>query len=71
MDKIKVDMENIGKVELQPKFDGKQMIMVVQPYLIIHGCKKDCILYNPKKIMPKLKQKAQQKKDLKLHQKVK
>ena len=31
MDKIKVDMENVGKVELQPKFDGKQMIMVVQP----------------------------------------
>ena len=31
MNKIKVDMENIGKVELQPKFDGKQMIMVVQP----------------------------------------
>ena len=31
MDKIKVDMENIGKIESQPKFDGKQMIMVVQP----------------------------------------
>ncbi len=31
MDKIKIDMENVGKVELQPKFDGKQMIMVVQP----------------------------------------
>ena len=31
MDKIKVDMENIGKIELQPKFDGKQMIMVFQP----------------------------------------
>ena len=31
MNKIKVDMENVGKVELQPKFDGKQMIMVVQP----------------------------------------
>ena len=31
MDKIKADMENIGKIELQPKFDGKQMIMVVQP----------------------------------------
>ena len=31
MDKIKADMENIGKVELQPKFDGKQMIMVIQP----------------------------------------
>ena len=29
--KIKIDMENVGKVELQPKFDGKQMIMVVQP----------------------------------------
>ncbi len=31
MDKIIQDMENIGKVELQPKFDGKQMIMVIQP----------------------------------------
>ena len=31
MDKIKTDMETIGKVELQPKFDGKQMIMVIQP----------------------------------------
>jgi len=24
-------MQNIGKVELHPKFDGKQMIMVIQP----------------------------------------
>ena len=31
MDKIKVDMKEIGKVELHPKFDGKQMIMVIQP----------------------------------------
>ena len=31
MDKIKEDMREIGRVELQPKFDGKQMIMVVQP----------------------------------------
>ena len=31
MDKIKFDMKEIGKVELQPKFDGKQMIMVIQP----------------------------------------
>ena len=31
MDKIKADMEKVGKVELQPKFDGKQMIMVIQP----------------------------------------
>ena len=31
MDKIKQDMEKIGRVELQPKFDGKQMIMVIQP----------------------------------------
>ena len=31
MDKIKQDMESIGKVELQPRFDGKQMIMVIQP----------------------------------------
>ena len=31
MDKIKVDMQDIGKVELHPKFDGKQMIMVIPP----------------------------------------
>ena len=31
MDKIKDDMQKIGKVELQPNFDGKQMIMVIQP----------------------------------------
>ena len=31
MDKIKVDMQDIGKVELHPKFDGKQMIMVIHP----------------------------------------
>ena len=31
MDKIKTDMQDISKVELHPKFDGKQMIMVIQP----------------------------------------
>ena len=31
MNKIKEDMKKVGKVELQPKFDGKQMIMVIQP----------------------------------------
>ena len=31
MDKIKIDMQKIGKVELEPRFDGKQMIMVIQP----------------------------------------
>jgi len=31
MNKIKKDMQDIGKVELHPKFDGKQMIMVIQP----------------------------------------
>jgi len=31
MDKIKLDMQEIGRVELHPKFDGKQMIMVIQP----------------------------------------
>ena len=31
MEKIKQDMETVGRVELQPKFDGKQMIMVIQP----------------------------------------
>ncbi len=31
MTKIKEDMKDIGKVESHPKFDGKQMIMVIQP----------------------------------------
>ena len=31
MDKIKLHMKEIGRVELHPKFDGKQMIMVIQP----------------------------------------
>ena len=31
MEKIKQDMHPFGRVELQPKFDGKQMIMVIQP----------------------------------------
>ena len=31
MGKIKEDMKEIGKVELDPKFDGKQMIMVIKP----------------------------------------
>ena len=31
MQKIKTDMEKLGKVELQPKFDCKQMIMIIQP----------------------------------------
>ena len=31
MNKIKQDMRDIGKVEQDPKFDGKQMIMVIQP----------------------------------------
>ncbi len=31
MIKIQQDMKEIGKVELHPKFDGKQMIMVIQP----------------------------------------
>ena len=31
MEKIKQDMHEIGKIELEPKFDGKQMIMVIHP----------------------------------------
>tara|TARA_Y100000992_G_scaffold273499_1_gene215749 strand:- start:97 stop:642 length:546 start_codon:yes stop_codon:yes gene_type:complete len=31
MTKIQEDMKEVGKVELYPKFDGKQMIMVIQP----------------------------------------
>mgnify|MGYP002701210155 CR=1 FL=1 len=31
MKRIQEDMKEIGKVELYPKLDGKQMIMVIQP----------------------------------------
>ncbi len=31
MNKIQEDMKDVGKVEMNPKFDGKQMIMVIQP----------------------------------------
>ena len=31
MEKIKVDMQEVGKVEMDPRFDGKQIIMVIQP----------------------------------------
>ena len=31
MNKIKLDMQDVGKVELDPRFDGKQIIMVIQP----------------------------------------
>ena len=31
MDKIQEDIKLVGKVEMNPKFDGKQMIMVIQP----------------------------------------
>jgi len=31
MSKIKEDIKLVGKIEMAPKFDGKQMIMVIQP----------------------------------------
>ena len=31
MNKIQEDMKLVGKVEMNPMFDGKQMIMVIQP----------------------------------------
>ena len=31
MNKIQEDIKLAGKVEMNPKFDGKQMIMVIQP----------------------------------------
>ena len=31
MNKIQEDMKDVGKVEMSPKFDRKQMIMVIQP----------------------------------------
>ena len=31
MDRIKADTENFGKIEVNPKMEGRQMIMIVQP----------------------------------------
>ena len=31
MNKIKEDIKLVGKVEMNPKFDGKQMIMIIHP----------------------------------------
>ena len=31
MDRIIKDIQEVGKVEVMPKFEGKQMIMIVQP----------------------------------------
>ena len=31
MDRIISDTSNVGKVEVQPKFEGKQIIMIIQP----------------------------------------
>ena len=40
MDKIKADMQDIGKVELHPKFDGKQMIHGYSAFIRVNrGCK--------------------------------
>ena len=31
MDRIIEDTKDLGKVELSPKFEGRQMIMIIQP----------------------------------------
>ena len=31
MDRIIEDTKDLGKVEVSPKFEGKQMIMIIQP----------------------------------------
>ena len=31
MDRIIEDTKELGKVELNPKFEGRQMIMIIQP----------------------------------------
>ena len=31
MERIVNDMSNLGKVEVQPKFEGRQIIMIIQP----------------------------------------
>ena len=31
MERIIVDTKELGQVEVKPKFEGKQMIMIIQP----------------------------------------
>ena len=31
MERIISDTTNLGKVEIRPKFEGRQMIMIIQP----------------------------------------
>ena len=31
MERIIVDIKDIGQVEVRPKFEGRQMIMIIQP----------------------------------------
>ena len=31
MDRIIIDTKELGQVEVKPKFEGKQMIMIIQP----------------------------------------
>jgi len=31
MDRIIADTKDLGKVEINPKFEGRQMIMIIQP----------------------------------------
>jgi len=31
MNRIQEDTKQLGKVELSPKFEGRQMIMIIQP----------------------------------------
>ncbi len=31
MDRIIIDTSKLGKVEVQPKFEGRQIVMIIQP----------------------------------------
>ena len=35
MKRIKNDTISVGKVEVRPKFEGRQMIMIIQPNLAL------------------------------------
>ena len=32
MERIITDTSNVGKVEVRPKFEGRQIIMIIQPF---------------------------------------
>ena len=65
MSKIIEETKDVAKVESQPKFEGKQMVMIIQPIWINHNSDLLRIVnayISPELFMPKLKTKSSAKK---------